>query len=222
MIITPKTAVELVLTKKTKNSRFRPYENNYQRFFFWAAFGSLIVGLISGGLAYFVNHHLVIYTALGALALSVALTFSYQIATVIPEFAKLKNIEREASSQLLQDFNADIELINELAETYELHHLTFAKESFLRMARQLRERISILVGAIEKLGLIPILITGYLSYTKAQKEGLTFGGVEMILAAFLVLYLLAVRMSTTAQWMEKIGCIYDQSIALKLKCSTSN
>lgn len=218
MLITPKNAIEIVLARKTKDARFRLYETTAQKWFFWLSVGGLGAGFILAFITYFWKYQFVVVAALIALLLSSLLAVAYQVAAVLPELTKLRNIEREISNPLLIEFNNDLDLINELAQNYEPHHLSYAKTNYVLMAKQLRERISILVGAIDKVGAIPLAITGYLSFSKAQKEGfVALDGIEWILIAFLFLYLLALRMTLTAQWMEKVSEVYEQAIVLRLK-----
>jgi len=218
MLITPKNAIETVLKRKTSDSRFVPYENRLQKWLFFLALGSLGLGAVAAAVTFIWKSQSLVLIGVTCLAASTLLAMAYQVATAMPELAKLRNIEREISSPLLQEFDADIELINELAQLCDQHHLSYAKASYLRMSKHLRERISILVGAIDKVGVIPIAITGYLSYAKAQHDGLvSFGGIEWVLAAFVALYLLAIRMTSAAQWMESVAEIYDHAIAMRSK-----
>lgn len=215
-LITPKTTVEIVLAAKTKDAQFRPYETTTQKWLFLFSVGSLGIGVFLALVAYAWKHEYVVAGALISVLASSILAMAYQIATVIPEFMKLRNIERAISSQLLSEFNNDIDLISQLSQTCEIHHMNFARANFMLMAKQLRERIGLLVGALEKVGFIPLAITAYFTFLKMQKEGLVpFGGIEWVFTAFAFLFILAVRMTGVAQWMEKISEIYEQAIALK-------
>ena len=216
MLITPSKTIELVLGSKTKNADFRLYDTELQKWLFRLSVGTLGTGAALALLLYVWKNEYIMLVALCALFASSILATAYQAASLIPELAKLRNVEREISNPLLTSFNSDVDLIHELSQISELHHLNYAKANFALMAKQLRERISILVGALEKVGVIPLAITGYLSYLKVQQDKLaTFGGIEWILAAFVFLYLLAIRMTATAQWMEKVSAIYEQAAAIK-------
>lgn len=218
MLITPKNAIEIVLVSKTRDARFRFYETPIQKWCFFIAVGALIMGVVIAFMAYFWKNQYVVLAALIALLVSSLSAMAYQVSSMLPDLAKLRNVEREISNPLLTDFNNDMDLINELAQLFELHHLSYARANYVLMAKQLRERIAILVGALEKVGIIPLVITGYLSFVKTQKEGLVlFGGIEWVLVAFLFLYLFALRMTATAQWMESISEIYEQAITLRSK-----
>ena len=220
MIITPKNAIHLVLARKTKDARFRPYETNFQKWSFFSATGLLCGGAIAAAVTYFYKNSYVALAGLLMLLLSMIAATIYQIASALPDLVKLRNVEREISSPLLARFDDDMDLLNELSQSYETHHLVYAKESFALMAKQLRERIALLVGAVEKVGIIPLGATGYLSFAKAYKDGLVvFSGVEWAFAAFLFLYLFALRLSSTAQWMEQVSALYEQAVSVKIKRS---
>jgi hypothetical protein len=221
-IITAKNAIHIVLARKTKDARFRPYETNFQKWSFFAATALLCSGAIAAAVTYFCKNSYVAFAGLLMLLLSMIAATIYQIVSVLPDLVKLRNIEREISDPLVARFDDDMDLINELSQTYETHHLVYAKESFALMAKQLRERISLLVGALEKVGIIPLVATGYLSFAKAQKDGLVvFTGVEWAFAAFLFLYLFALRFSSTAQWMEQVSLLYEQAVSVKIKRETN-
>ncbi len=216
MLITPKNAIAIVLAQKTKDASFCPYETVLQKFLFWLAIGSLVIGAVFAMATYIWSRKLIVLIALIAVLVSMLFALAYQVALALPTFIKLRNIEKEISTPLLQSFDPDMDLINELAQTYEPHHLSYANTIYALMAKQLRERIAILVGALDKVGIIPIAITGYISFAKAQQEKLfQFGGIEWVLVSFIFLYLIAIRMTATAQWMEQISEIYKQAVSLK-------
>lgn len=217
-LITPKNTVEIILTRKTKDAKFQPYETGLQRWLLWLSLGSLGFGVLFALATYIWKTEYFVLIALLLVLASSVLAMGYQIASIIPEVAKFRNIEREMSTPFLAEFDSDVDLISELSLTCETHHLNFAKANFLLMAKQLRERIGILVGALEKVGLIPLATTAYFSFLKFHEEGLElFSGIDWIFSAFAFLYLFAVRMTGTAQWMEKMAEIYEQAIALKSK-----
>lgn len=217
-IITPKNAVEMVLRKKTKDAKFQPYETTGQKWLLGLSTGSLCLGFFLALSTYLWKKEILVFMALLCVLASSLFAMGYQIASLIPELAKFRNIEKEVSKPFLAEFDNDLDLIHDLSQTCEIHHLSFARANFVLMAKQLRERIGILVGALEKVGLIPVATTGYFAFLKSQKDGLQpFSDIDWVFAAFAFLYIVAVRMTGTAQWMEKMAEIYDQAIALKSK-----
>jgi hypothetical protein len=214
----PKNAIELAMEMKTASSTFRAYSNKYQKYSLYLALGFLILGMLLGGLTYFFkSNNLYLFAAICLLITAIA-TLVYQLTIIAPEVMKLKNFEREISASLIKQFDSDLKLIEYLSITFEIHHLKHAQENFVLMAKHLRERISLLVGSVDKVGVVPLAITGYFSLTKAPiKELEIFGGVEWLYVAFACLYLGALKFSATAQWMESLAKIYERSIELRSK-----
>ncbi|WP_130458219.1 hypothetical protein [Azospira oryzae] len=220
-LITPKNAVEMVLRKKTKEAKFQPYETTAQKWLLGFSIGSLCIGFLLALSTHLWKNEYLVFTALLFVLASSLFAMGYQIASLIPELAKFRNVEKEVATPFLAEFNNDLDLIHDLSQTCEIHHLSFAKANFVLMAKQLRERIGILVGALEKVGLIPLATTGYFAFLKTQKDGLQpFSDIDWVFAAFAFLYLVAVRMMGTAQWMEKMAEIYEHAIVLKSKRSS--
>lgn len=218
MIITPESAIKLIISCKTQdfNLNIKLYDTRLQKWLFWLSATGNMFAIIGGVINLHYKNEVIALIAIICLFIAAIMMLMYQIASILPELGKFKNMERSVSNPLLAAFNEDIELMNELANTYELHHLSYAKVSYGMMAKQLRERISILVGAIDKVGVIPFLITGYISYANAQKQRLLqFDSPEWIGVALVALYLLAIRLTKTAQWMENVAEIYAHAIMLK-------
>ncbi|MCI5221568.1 MAG: hypothetical protein D3924_02510 [Candidatus Electrothrix sp. AR4] len=216
MIITPKNAIEFVLEKKAKDKSFQFYKTKLEKSLFWACILFFVAGVIVGLSTYYFKNQIVALLAMLSLLVSVVLMIAFQIACTVPELIKLKNPEKDISFNLLNNFNDDIDLINELSNTFEVHHLRYAQNCYQYMAKQLRERISLLVGTLSKIGIIPLAVTGYISYSKIQDGNfIFFDEIEWILVSFIFLYLLAIRMTFTAQWMEQVVEIYSESLKMK-------
>jgi len=214
-VLTPKDAVRLVLERKTKDFRLQFYETTFQELSFKGSIFSLGLGIITG--ISFRYSHIVWIGWLALICISIASigAIAYQIAQIIPEATKLRNPERESSSSLVNSFNDDMDLIHQLSVNFELHHLSYAKGMYTNMARHMRERIGLLVGALDKIGVIPVAATTYFSYAKAIKDGLAFGPYEWIGIVFICLYLMAIRMTATAQWMEHVAEIYAHAQTIR-------
>lgn len=207
-IITPSDAIAIVLERKTKDFRLKFYETTFQKVSFIGSIASLALGLITGIAFHYLHFEWLGWMALICISIASISAIAYQVAQLIPEVVKLKNPEREISSPLVEAFNDDMDLIHQLSMSFESHHLSYAKVMYANMARQIRERIGLLVGALDKIGIIPVAVTTYLSYAKAIKDGLTFGPYEWFEISFVCLYLLAIRMTATAQWMEHVAELY--------------
>ncbi len=214
MHITPADCIKLVLDQKTRDAKLRIYENRTQKAAFFVAAATLAVAVASGVAFRIWKFDGLAWVALFAMAISMLASAAYQMSNILPEFRRLKNLEREASDPLAKDFDGDIELIHRLSD-FDRNHLSYAKAMYTNMAKHIRERSGLLVGALDKVGLLPLAATAYLSYAKAVKEGLTFGAVETIACGVIALFLFAVRMAATAQWMESVAELYAHAMTLR-------
>jgi hypothetical protein len=173
----------------------------------------LAIGGLLGALTYLWKSKLEVLAALICLLLSAISAVAYQAATMLPELIKLKNLEREVADPFLARFDDDVDLIQELS-AYDERHLHYAQSMFEIGARQMRERIGVLVGALDKVGIVPFAVTSYVTYLRTVKDGLQpFGGSEWVGVAFLALFLFAARMISVAQWMEQVACLYAEALA---------
>lgn len=213
-IVTPKNAIERVLTQKLQATKFHFYENRLQKYLFVLAVLFLVLGAAIGAAAYFSHQKYVALLALVFLAVSMTFSALYQLSSAIPEFVKFRNAEREITAPLVKNFDDDMDLISGLSRDFSPQHLHYAREKFSLMANQLRSRIALLVGAIDKVGVVPIAVAAYISGARAIKDGLpVFTGVEWILVALICLYLFALRMCAVAQWLDLISLLYAEALA---------
>jgi hypothetical protein len=67
-------------------------------------------------------------------------------------------------------FDEEVGLIAHLAGTYERHDLEDALDRVTLMATQLRSRLAITIGALDKVGVIPLAITAFFSLRTLLKE----------------------------------------------------
>jgi len=133
---------------------------------------------------------------------------------------KLRNPEKDFLAPYANTFNDDVDLISDLVSTSEAHNLFYASKSFLLLAEQLKTRIALLVGAIDKVGIIPLGVTTYLSWAKLSKENAVFGGVEWVLVTLVLLYFFAVRMSLVVQWLDRAALIFQTAAEQRKKGET--
>ncbi len=114
-------------------------------------------------------------------------------------------------------FNDDIVLIYRLSKNYQEHYLEYAKNSVEQEVNQLKGRIGVIVGLIEKVGVFPLGIAAYYQFVKFQdKELPIFSGNETaIFLCLFMIYLIAIRLIRVSQELEKIVLILDQALSLK-------
>ena len=91
--------------------------------------------------------------------------------------------------------------------------LEYARDSLALAAEQVRGRVSMLIGTLEKVGIIPLAVTGYLTAKKLlSDQTIQFFGIEWIFAFFIALYLLAIYMLSAAHQIDRIVLVLKQAV----------
>jgi len=220
-IFTPRHAIERVLVGSTQVKKFTFYETRLQQILFWLAMVLLIGGIACGVIAYFVNGSDIAPIGMVLILAAEVAFLGCSIAQLIPELMKLRDPERDFIAPYAERFNDEIDLIGDLVSSHHSQHLAYAANSFSLLAEQLKARISLLVGAIDKVGVIPLGVTTYISWAKIPKEIEVFGRAEWVLAVLILLYLLALRMNLVAQWLERRAVIFQIAAEQKKKCEVN-
>jgi hypothetical protein len=216
-VITPRNVIDLVVSRNVRKSNFRLYDSPLQKWLFWLATQSWALGAILGLASLVWESQVLVWIAVALLLSAMLFAISYQIAVIHPDLLKLRDLEGEATNPLTDKFNDDLNLIEELARDYPQHHLEFAHASLTQRAEQLRIRIALIVGALDKVGIIPLAASAYLAILKLRKDGLlTFSGAEMwIVVSVIAVYLIAMRLNNTAQWMDRTALVFKQAMEIK-------
>jgi hypothetical protein len=214
-IITPQSSIEKVLHQKTKPLSISPSFTKAQKIWLYTSGISLVTG-VSLGLANKVfKIDIIGIMSIWLLLGSIVSAVFYQISLVAPMLKEMKHSEKTVAENILSEFNNDIELIQSLSQDCSEHHLSFAKQNFMQLSNHLKSRINLLVGAIEKVGVIPLAIASYYSYQKASSsELISFGAVEIIATTIVILYLFSIHMVTVSHKFERIALIYDAAFEL--------
>lgn len=211
-VATANDLITLVLNRTTTDLQFQFGKTGWQRAAFLGAVGFVALSAVLGALSWWLESPNVTTAAIVSFYLGALAVLAYQAMLVGAEIRKLKNPEREIISPLAHSFIDSMDLIHELAVSFQPHQLSYARAVFEQGAKQLRERIGIFVGALEKVGAFPLLITAYLSYLEWTKNGASFGSIELIGIAVAGFYLFAIRMMLAAQWMENVAALYAHAL----------
>lgn len=216
-IITPKDAIQRVIASKTKAISGKPYENSFQKKLFFGALILLLLGAVCGMALYYVNSQALGYFAIVSIYSSTFLLLLLQLSFIWPLVGKLKHVEAGTTEHILNSFNSDIELISGLATDFEKHHLEYARDSFQSLSKQLKSKVSLIIGALEKVGIIPLAITAYFGLQKVMTASgkFKFESIEWLFIGFTILYAVAIHIIQVADNFEKLKLIYERAISLQ-------
>jgi hypothetical protein len=92
-------------------------------------------------------------------------------AVIVPKlFRYFRHRERAELEPVLDSFDKELAIISHLASTYERHDLEYAHERVALEAAQGRSWNALFVGALDKIGIIPLLVAAYISWQKLRAE----------------------------------------------------
>jgi hypothetical protein len=219
-LITPKNSLEDLLRGMTPLRSLKRlfYRNHLQKWFgivTLAALGAQILALIA--FKWIIQAPLLGDVFVISWAVSLFSVMGYQVAGTVPLFRI-----RAVLDPVIGSFNAEIDLIAHLAHTYESRHLEYAQDCLTLLVQHLRSRFAWLVGALDKVGLLPRAIMAYFSYPKilgGQKQDLstspyidwTWG-----LSAFVVtIYLGATYFFSIAQQLDRFCVVLKHAVQAK-------
>jgi hypothetical protein len=132
--------------------------------------------------------------------------------------------EREVLDNTVEQFSKDLELARFIARSFEQITIEFAQQKFVMLSEHLTQRISLMVGVIESLGLIPMGITAYLTYKKLELEGSNLDLDFVQLAGFLLvfLYVVAHSLRLIAQELLRHSLVLKTALNLQQQLKLKN
>jgi hypothetical protein len=207
-IITPRNIVDTLFAHDGESASFKPWNNSVQKWLIIAASVSLVLGALLALISKQTVKMDVRWWALGSLVFSQLTAVLYQLTVIIPGIRTIWNPTKTISDLAAERFDQDVQTITLLAKTFDQHHLDYARDHLTQLVAQLRFRIGFLIGAIDKVGVLPGAIAGYVYATDILKRpDLSTSGIEWAFAALVAFYLIAVALLTVSQRVEHASLI---------------
>jgi hypothetical protein len=221
-ILTPKDILNTLMATDGVPSAFTPWSNNIQKYLFIAAVTLFVFGFL-GAVSVKVN----IFSpeaklwVLGLVASSQLTAVIYQLAVIIPSVKMFGNPSKTIAEPAVKHFDADIQAITDLANTYDQHHLDYARDRLSQVVEQMKFRVGFMLGAIDKVGIFPSAITGYLYAREIlSKPDYASSGLEWVFGGLVALYIAAVVFMTASQRIERLALVAKHAAAKKLSESS--
>lgn len=206
--------VTFVMTHKAAPRRWRFFVNKTHRWAFTATAAAFAAG-VAAGIAYKLLHVLSsAWPALWLLVCTQVLGIVSLIAAALPDWREFKSLEHTVACTVEDPFDSDLETIRGLVR-YPRHELDHAKTQFENGARGLRERSGLLLGALDKVGLLPMIVSTCLTIAQAVRDGADFGPLAWASFSLVGVQLMAMQVLRVAQWMEKVASLYGRAIDLQ-------
>lgn len=208
---------DLMPEKQSLAGMLRPQFNSWQKWSCRVMIGLLVLTFIFGGLYAITKiEEFALCALLGQILMMLSAIF-YQLTIIAPELDKLANPERTLLEPAIKQFTNDLKRSHWIATTFDEISIQYAQQRLSLLLKHFRSRIALMVGAIEKVGFIPLGLTAYLALTKLQTENKTvsFAALDWagyVLAFFYVMALIAHQIS---QNLERHELIYKMALDIK-------
>lgn len=207
-ILTPKDIISHLLAADKKTSAFPPWSYRLQQWLTLIAIISFVIGAV---LAVTYRHSpdtSVRWWALGVLAFSQIAAALTPLAVILPAVRTFGKPTKTIADPVLLHFNTDVQSITDLAQTYDQHHLDFARDRLAQVVEQLRYRVGFMIGAVEKVGILPSSVTGYFyAQDILQKPAYASSGIEGVFIAFVAFYIVAMVFLIASQRVERAALV---------------
>lgn len=227
-----KNLVDMLAKRKTKDSSFSLYGNTTLKRTFWTAigfFGLLVAtGVIKKLFRFDPSGWTSFLFAFAGFACSLA-ALAYQLLSMVPVIKDLRkisrNVDKESVADMATSFVADVALIHEIARDYTFVQIEFAGGYFKLSAAQMRERVGMIMGKIDTIGMIPTVAAAWLTWQEiliqiqnAELPHLLpawLANSDWLFVTIAVLFATFIRLRTSAQWMEQMELLLSQAASLK-------
>lgn len=144
------------------------------------------------------------------------------LLTIVPR--QLFQPERELLESTVSQFPKDLQLARFIARSFDKITIEFAQQRFVMLSEHLTQRISLMLGIIETIGLIPMGITAYLAFKKLEIDGFNLDLVYLQWVGFGVvfLYFVAYLLRISAQEFLRHSQVLKLALDLKQQDALNN
>jgi hypothetical protein len=223
-IITPQNLLEDLIQGMTRPLSLKRMfaMTRPQKGFFIATFATMIAPIVSVIVfKRIIQAPFLMYVVLISQALFLISFLGYVIAIIASEVRAFSHSEKAVVLPIMRSFNAELDLITHLVQTYELRHLEYAQDRLTLHVQHLRARIAWMVGVIDKVGLLPLAITAYFAYHKIladHQQMLMVGSVDWtwaLLAIVVTMYLGATLYTSVHQQLDSLCLVLKHAVQRK-------
>jgi hypothetical protein len=198
----------------------KAYLNPFQKWTFWLMFSFFGVAMIIA-----VSTKVEVYDWQKPIALILVLLAQisgllYQLSFVFEAFKIFKAPARHFLEPVTESSVRDFELAESFSRFTE-SQLYYAKERLSLESKHMRSRISLLVGALDKVGIIPVLVAWILASYKYIADGsIAFEQIDWLVYGLLGLYLVTLPILFFVHKLERYLLLVNTAIEIKANKSS--
>lgn len=164
----------------------------------------------------------ILYILFCAIVAVTVLNILRALLTIVPR--QIFEPERVLLENTISQFPKDLQLARFIARSFDKITIEFAQKRFVMLSEHLTQRISLMLGIIETIGLIPMGIAAYLAFKKLEIEGSNLDLVFLQWVGFgiVFLYFVAYLLRISAQEFLRHSLVLKLALDLKQQDALNN
>lgn len=178
--------------------------------------GAVSLGaMIFGWLAQFVYGYwkqpFLVFFALGALALGAVGVVIYALAGARTLWRDLKRFDHELLASVADRASERYKLAQRIGHDFDVKQIRFARDYLQSVCANIRGRVGLLTGALEKVGVIPLAASAVIAFIKTSAESSYATAWYTAAAGLGLIYMLSIKMLGSAHTVERCIVILNHA-----------
>ncbi|MCZ4279843.1 hypothetical protein O4H49_03575 [Kiloniella laminariae] len=199
-----------------KKIDFRVFRTSlFEQYLFWIMIFSAILAILFAVSTHFiVGYHLkIIANFLVVISQVAGILYQFSFLFLLSEL--IRRPTRHFLSRVAESASKDYELANELSH-FSMLQLNYTKDRLILECRNFRSRVGMLIGALEKIGVVPVFLSLFFSITNIPSENAeVIMGLEWLPYGVIALYVMVVCVSFFAHKLERYILLLSTAIEIK-------
>jgi len=217
---------EYILTYDEKNrKKVELYQTKYEKYIFWGMFSSFLISLFIAIFSTYFNKdffpEVLKLVSLLLLTTSLILGVTYEILFIYEDVKNFKGMTKTFLNPISASSEKDYEFSNSL--------MHFSKEELLYVSKrlsleieQMKKRIKMFIGPIEKIGMIPGVVSGALLFFKYSEAMLPiYDKFDWLAYTFAGIFMIGIIAINFMPKIERYILLLDTAIDMKEKNNLS-
>jgi len=213
---------EYILTYDEKNrKKVELYQTKYEKYIFWGMFSSFLISLFIAIFSTYFNKdffpEVLKLVSLLLLTTSLILGVTYEILFIYEDVKNFKGMTKTFLNPISASSEKDYEFSNSLMR-FSKEELVYVSKRLSLEIEQMKKRISIFIGLIDKIGIIPFIVSIVLIISKNIETIKALYDMFYWLAyVFVGIYIIGLMALTSIPKIERYILLLDTAIDMKEK-----
>jgi hypothetical protein len=217
-IITPKHILQEVMRSVLYAPPFKPFQNRTEQVMLYVAIATLVLSVLTALV------FLITAWPWWGIAALIFLSFS-EVSILVSFVASVVTVvrtgfppERGWVDSVVASFDTELDVITQL-QIFEKHHLEYALDRMALMVKQFRARTALVMGALDKIGIVPLAVTAYFSLRELLAKSSSTPADRPLLwgigVALVLIYVMGLYVFQRAERLDDLCLVLKHAVEVK-------